>query len=294
MKKFFTVFLLIAALLIPLGAAAYDFEAGGIYYNITGSNTVSVTYYNKSVGTDYTGNVVIPSTVTKNGVTYTVTAIGDYAFSRCPVTSVTLPNSITSIERNAFQNCTSLTSITIPDNVTKISLQAFEGCTALSEVNLGNGLLTIGPWAFMSCTSLTSIEFPASVTTIGGSAFNGCSALTSVTCWATTPPTITSYTFDPNHYANATLAVLPSAITAYQNDENWGNFVSIQSARNYDFMVDGIYYVVTDANCVSVTRKDSNGHTYSGEVIIPETVTYDGVTYTVTRIGANAFTQCPT
>jgi hypothetical protein len=271
----------------------YDFKVNNIYYLITGSNTVSVTYYNKSVGTDYTGNVVIPSTVTKNGVTYTVTAIGDYAFSRCPVTSVTLPNSITSIERNAFQNCTSLTSITIPDNVTKISLQAFEGCTALSEVNLGNGLLTIGPWAFMSCTSLTSFEIPASVTTIGGSAFNGCSALTSVTCWATTPPTITSYTFDPNHYSNATLAVLPSAITAYQNDENWGNFVSIQSARNYDFMVDGIYYVVTDQNCVSVTRKDSNGHTYSGEVIIPETVTYDGVTYTVTRIGANAFTQCP-
>lgn len=272
----------------------YDFKVNNIYYLITGSNTVSVTYYNKSVGTDYTGNVVIPSTVTKNGVTYTVTAIGDYAFSRCPVTSVTLPNSITSIERNAFQNCTSLTSITIPDNVTKISLQAFEGCTALSEVNLGNGLLTIGPWAFMSCTSLTSIEFPASVTTIGGSAFNGCSALTSITCLAVTPPTIDSSTFDASHYNHTTLFVANyQARDAYAAANYWKNFLNIISITEYDFEQDGIYYKIYYGNELGVTRIDNNGNTYSGDVVIPGTIVFNGETYTVAQINANAFYNCP-
>ncbi len=269
----------------------YDVEVNGIYYivnNMT-AKTVSVWYNNKKAGTDYSGNVVIPSTITESGATYTVTVIGENAFYECPVTSVTLPSTITKIDQGAFHYCSNLTSITIPDNVTTIGLYAFEGCTTLAEVNFGNGLTSIAPWAFMYCRALTSIVLPASLTSIGGAAFSGCTALNSITSLAYTPPTIESSTFDASHYSNASLTVHNGAFPAYFEADNWKNFVHIYTM--YDFVEDGIYYARQAAGQVCVTYFDKDHGTYSGDLIIPETVTHDGVTYTVVRIGSNAFTR---
>ena len=271
-----------------------DFKVNNIYYIITGENTASVWHYNYKAGTDYSGNVVIPSTVTFEGTTYTVTAIGENAFYQCPVTSVTLPSTLTKIDQGAFHYCTSLTSITIPDNVTSIGLYAFEGCTALAEVNFGNGLTSISPWAFMYCRSLTSIVLPASLTSIGGAAFAGCSTLTSITCLAVTPPTIDSSTFDASHYNHTTLFVANyQARDAYAAANYWKNFLNIISITEYDFEQDGIYYKIYYGNELGVTRIDNNGNTYSGDVVIPGTVVFNGETYTVAQINANAFYNCP-
>ena len=111
-----------------------------------------------------------------------VTFIDGYAFSGCGLTSLTIPDSVTSIEYNAFQNCTSLASVTIGNSVASISTQAFSGCTSLTSVTLGSGIADIGSFAFYGCVNLTSVTIPDSVTYtyISSGAFAGCSSLARV------------------------------------------------------------------------------------------------------------------
>ncbi|MBO7202516.1 MAG: leucine-rich repeat domain-containing protein, partial [Paludibacteraceae bacterium] len=142
-----------------------------IWYNFDSSTkTASVTYRGDDVWDyehEYTGEVVIPSTVMYEGEEYSVTSIGNDAFGYCNyLTSITLPSSVTRIEEGAFAVCSSLTSITIPEGVT-----------------------SIGSAAFYECHSLKSITLPSSVTRIGEGAFWCCCSLTSMTCKNTTPPT---------------------------------------------------------------------------------------------------------
>ena len=134
----------------------------------------------------YEGDIVIPSTVNWNGNTYTVVQIGDYAFDlylmndTLKVTSVTVPNTITSIKEGAFHSCSALTSIEIPSSVTFIGDYAFEGCSGLTSFVIPNSVTAINRGTFSSCRGLTSIEIPHSITEIGWNAFSWCVALTSI------------------------------------------------------------------------------------------------------------------
>ena len=157
--------------------SAHDFEVDGIYYKYLSQSdkTVAVSFkgYNyNSYSYEYSGNVVIPESVTYSGTTYSVTSIGDYAFYGCTgLISIEIPNSVTSIGNNAFRGCTGLTSINIPNSVTSIGYNAFYGCTGLTSINIPNSVTSIGGSAFSGCTGLTSIEIPNSVTSIGENAF---------------------------------------------------------------------------------------------------------------------------
>ena len=96
------------------------------------------------------------------------------------MTSITIPDSVTSIGRYAFAYCSSLTSITIPDSVTSIGYYAFNHCGSLANVSIGNGVNAIGSGVFAYCPSLKDFVIPNSITTIGSYAFEG-SELNSIT-----------------------------------------------------------------------------------------------------------------
>ena len=128
------------------------------------------------------GAINIPSTVTNNNITYSVTSIAYNAFNSCSkLTSVTIPNSVTSIANSAFANCKNLTSVTIPNSVTSIGNSAFQNCKGLTSVTIPNSVTSIGSIAFASCLSLTSVTIGAGVTSMGNSAFQACTSLTSLT-----------------------------------------------------------------------------------------------------------------
>ena len=118
-----------------------------------------------------------------------VTSIGQWAFEGCnKLTSITIPSSVTSIGGQSFEGCTSLTSITIPSSVTSIEGQAFSNCTGLTSITIPSSVNTIGEKVFQSCTGLSSVNITSGVTSIGTSAFSGCSSLISITI----PSSVTS------------------------------------------------------------------------------------------------------
>ena len=185
MKKL--LFILMLAVL-PAMASAYDAKIDDIYYNFdqskkTAEVTFMCTYYEWENNQDaYSGAVNIPGSVKYNGVQYSVSSIGEYAFEKCSsLTSITIPNSVTSIGDHAFANCTSLTSVTISSSVTSIGGYTFYGCTSLTSITIPNSVTSIGASAFSGCSGLTSVTIPNSVTSMGNGAFFGCSGLTSIT-----------------------------------------------------------------------------------------------------------------
>ena len=123
---------------------------------------------------------MIPETVEWEGNTYTVTSIASNGFWCSDVTKVTLPETITSIGKNAFTSCAKLESINLPAGITRIEQWTFDGCHALKDITLPSGLKQIDSLAFKECKSLTKIEIPESCTVIAEAAFWDCTGLTEV------------------------------------------------------------------------------------------------------------------
>lgn len=110
-----------------------------------------------------------------------VTMIDHAAFHDSAVTSVTIPDSVTSIPDDAFAFCSQLTNISIPNSVTFIGFSAFNSCTSLKSITLPSSLSTIQSTAFYNCGNLETIRIPVSVTFIGNYAFAGCPSSMTVT-----------------------------------------------------------------------------------------------------------------
>jgi hypothetical protein len=131
--------------------------------------------------TSISGKLIIPNTITVDSVERTVTEISN-AFRDCSsLTSVIIPDGVTTIGWCSFLNCTSLESVTMPSGKAVIALGAFQNCTSLTSITLPSGTSALSDSAFQYCSALTSIILPSGITSIGDSTFEGCSSLTSVT-----------------------------------------------------------------------------------------------------------------
>ena len=162
------------------------------------------------------------SSITSVNIPNSITSIGNAAFYNCSgLTSVTIPNSVTSIGESAFSNCNSLISITIPENITSIGNSTFYGCNSLSSITIPENITSIGNSAFYNCSVLTSVNIPNSVTSIGNSAFNGCSGLASVTFEDNSSlDSIGNYVF--SNCSGLTSITLPESITSIGSGAFYG------------------------------------------------------------------------
>ena len=302
---------------------AYDFYATcstgqRLYYNITDATNhyVEITCPGNPEDEDSwagytrpTGDITLPSSVTYNGVTYAVKAIGFAAFDGCSglTGSLTIPTSVTLIDSWAFGNCSGFTgSLTIPNSVTTIDFNAFYGCSGFTgSLTIPNSVTSIGTSAFEDCSGFTgSLIIGSSVTTIDWMAFYGCTNLSSMTVRPETPPSLGQSVF---YNVPTTIPVyVPCASLAdYQATPQWYNFVNFQ-CLDYDFSAvcstgQTLYYNIIDANnhYVEITYPGSStsspweGYTQpTGNITLPSTVTKNGVTYIVTEIGDYAFFNC--
>jgi len=133
------------------------------FYYTTNNGTITITgYYGPG------GDVAIPDTI--NGLP--VSRIWYLAFRNCAsLTSITIPDSVTSIGGAAFSYCTNLTSVTIPDVVSRIERSTFGFCTGLTNVTIPSSVASIGVGAFADCISLTGVCFHGNTPSLGPDVF---------------------------------------------------------------------------------------------------------------------------
>ena len=268
---------LVVAFFTTTALWAYDFKMGDLYYTITHTTepyTVEVTRN----GNNYSKltTVSIPNNVTFNGITFSVTSIGNSAFRDCTgLTYITIPNSVTSIGDVAFSGCTGLTSITIPNSVTSIG-SAFSDCTGLTSITIPNSVTSIEDHAFQNCTGLTSITIPNSVTSIGEYAFYGCIGLTSII--------VPNRVWNIGEYAFAKCTGLVSIVVEEGNP-------------TYDSREDCNAIIRTFSNtlvrgCKATTIPNSVTSIGNDAFYFCTSLTSITIPYGVTSIGKNAFWYC--
>ncbi len=262
---------------------------------------------NAAISTSASGSLTIPSTVTYLGNTYTVNKISSNAFSSCSsLTSVTIPSTVTSIGNYAFKYCGGLTSVNIPSKVTAIGDGVFYQCTGLTAITIPSSVTSIGNYAFHYCSGLTSLTIPSSVTNIEYMAFNLCDGLQSVTANMTTPFTFGEEAF--TGIGSTCWLKVPSGKKAAYIAAGWTENIfkggvydgSVGDTFTYTYNDKTLTYKITDATnryvqvgdgtnaAISTSASDAVG------ISIPNSVTHPafGTSYTVKRVGANAFNGC--
>ena len=203
------------------------FSIDGINYKIASEEqkTVMVISAESSLS-----NVVIPSQVAYNDVTYTVNSIAQSAFEEnTTITSVEIPNSVTYVSDRAFFGCTNLKTVKLPDGLNKLCFHVFSRCSSLTDITLPESLTSIDEGALYRCSSLTSVTIPSGVTEIGTHAFYYCEKLAEVKSKMVTPPAVTEQTFE-GIASGAILRVPAGRMSTYQGTSGWDKFAKIEES----------------------------------------------------------------
>ncbi|MFI3240617.1 MAG: leucine-rich repeat protein [Bacteroidales bacterium] len=252
------------------------------------ASTAEVTGYDGVTGLVPTGELVIPATVEIEGITYNVTSIANG-------TSATV---------SPFAGCTGITSVVLPESITSIGDFAFNKCSNLKSINLPSGVTALGKYAFGTC-GLESIKIPSSLTSIGNNVFNGCSSLSEVYVYWTESPTTVNAGIFANIFSSATLYI-PAGTTSVYEASTWSSinvFTLIEVGDTTDPDEDTpsteptevilTYDTDADASTAEVTGYDVTGLVPTGELVIPATVEIEGITYDVTSIADGNGTNAP-
>jgi len=268
---------------------AYFAAQDGILYNKDMSEIVLIP---KSIS----GHISLPDSITR---------INHEAFDQCTnLTSITIPDSVTSIGSYAFSGCTSLTSITIPDSVTNIDRGAFYGCTSLTSITIPDSVTSIGSYAFYGCTDLTSIIIPVSITNISDYAFYWCTSLTNITI----PNSIISIGDHAFCYCSSLTSItIPNSVTSIGGSafSYCSSLTSITIPDSVTSIGGGVF-----GNCISLTNieVDAKNKEYTsiagslynkgGTVLIQYAIGKQDTIFvipdSVTSIGICAFNCCYT
>ena len=297
--------LLLLLMLLPMAANA-KVLIDGIYYEIGGDTATVV-----SSSTKYSGDIIIPDTISYHGSQYLVTAIeggvymyggafrscseltkvilpntlktiGGYAFNGCSaLTELTIPNTVTYIGDRAFMDCSSLTNMIIPDSVTYLGESSLRACYGLTNVTIGNSLKSISSATFWECTNLQSVTIGSSVTSIGWYAWEYCYNLsevhiTDIGAWC-------NIQFEEEQYSNP----LYHAHHLFLNGEEIENLVI---PNNVTHISDCAFFSCQSLTSVSIP----NSITTIGDSTFYQCSNLSCVTIdnAVTSIGTAAFTGC--
>lgn len=233
-------------------------------------------------GNEVSGDLIIPNKAILGEDEYTVLEIGEYGFVKQPLTSISLPATVTKIASCAFQDCEGISEITVPEPVS-----------------------TIGESAFSGCSGLTSAILPSTIATLEDFIFRYCDALSSVTYNATKPVASIWEMFEPVVYENATLNMPNASLEDIRNTEPWMNFLKILAKDGSvgfvtdgdDFEYEGIWYTVKSHDHKTCKTKEGSwndgepyaGNSISGDVVIPSVVSDGFDEYTVEEIGTFSF-----
>lgn len=208
----------------------YELLVGDIapwYYQVNSIRRVVIKDGVTNIGANAFSTFVYLTTVT---IPNSVTSIGERAFGGCGITSIRIPTSVTTIGDDAFYHCSSLTSVLMYNSVTSIGNCAFQKCSKLASIKIPNTVTSIGDEAFRDCKKLTSVKIPNSVTSIGYAAFSGCSSLISITCEASIPPSCDRRLVDKD----IPVYVPANSVDAYKEADVWKDFHNIQAITSTD------------------------------------------------------------
>ncbi len=218
-------------------------------------------------------------------------SIEDMAFMESGLESVYIPESVKFIGQSAFKGCFRLKKAGFPNNTSyeELSPSVFEGCSNLMDVALSDNLTTINEKAFKNCSKLTNFFVPANISFIGKEAFAGCRGMQEFYSSAKTPFVEDASVFTGIDKETCVVRV-PKRLQYYALMDGWKDFKNIRLVQ-YDFRENGICYNLNSGNSLSVTYADETYNSYSGNVVIPSSVSLHGKEYNVKSIDAKAFYQ---